>query len=177
MGKSFPGAGRLFGIMVVAALGTATVESHSVERGYLASKYTTPPGPVTLRFQSPRSSNPVPLPPLIEDDSNVPTADISNASEANPGWTNPNASLMTPDDSMESMLPPLTNSSTNSFAPAATANDLLIITPQMMVDYFRPLHGSTNGVGVSVPVPVNFLPPIVPAPAAPLSSSATYKVQ
>lgn len=59
--------------------------------------------------------------------------------------------------------------------PNPTDNPL-IITPQILAEYFRPAHGSTNGAGVSayLPVSVGFTPP---TDKPPVSSRATYKVQ
>ena len=56
------------------------------------------------------------------------------------------------------------------------ADNLLVITPQMLAEYFKPFPGATNAGGVSVflPVQVGFTPPTDKAPVA---SRATYKVQ
>ena len=48
-------------------------------------------------------------------------------------------------------------------------NDMVVVTPQMLVDYFRPIGSATNAPEVSVTVPVGFMPPAIPAP-----SRATY---
>jgi hypothetical protein len=54
------------------------------------------------------------------------------------------------------------------------ANDLLVITPQMLVEYFKPMSGTTNGSGAAVIVPVTFTPA---TPTAQPSSKAIYKTQ
>ena len=56
------------------------------------------------------------------------------------------------------------------------ADNLLVITPQMLAEYFKPFPGATNAAGVSVflPVQIGFTPPTDKAPVA---SRATYKVQ
>jgi hypothetical protein len=57
--------------------------------------------------------------------------------------------------------------------PVPTASDMLVISPQMLTEYFKPGPDGTNSPNtVIVPVPVGFTPPL----ATP-SSKATYKVQ
>ncbi len=52
-----------------------------------------------------------------------------------------------------------------------SANNLLIVTPEMLVDYFKPNNDATNAANVHVLVPVNFTPPVsVSTP----SSHASY---
>jgi hypothetical protein len=55
------------------------------------------------------------------------------------------------------------------------ADNLLVITPQMLTEFFKPFPNGTNG-GVSgyVPVQIGFTPPTEKNPP---SSRATYKVQ
>ena len=70
-------------------------------------------------------------------------------------------------------LPP-ENLSTNSTPLTPPANDLLVVTPEMLVDYFKPNPTSgtaTNSVNVHVLAPVNFTPP---ASATTPSSQAIY---
>lgn len=52
------------------------------------------------------------------------------------------------------------------------ASDMLVVTPQMLIEYFKPGRVATNGVGASIFVPVGFRPPeaVLPSP----SSKATY---
>ncbi|MBC8095395.1 MAG: hypothetical protein H7Y43_06260 [Akkermansiaceae bacterium] len=75
---------------------------------------------------------------------------------------------------MDSMLPQPLAQSQNSETAQPAANELLIVSPQMLIDYFKPMAGSTNGSGVSVLMPVNFTPA---TPAATPSSRAIYKTQ
>lgn len=56
--------------------------------------------------------------------------------------------------------------------PAETASDMLVVTPQMLASYFKPVRGVTNAPGVAVFVPVGFTPP-----SAPAGSQATYRIQ
>jgi hypothetical protein len=58
----------------------------------------------------------------------------------------------------------------NSSAPKPPASDLLVVSPQMLTEFFKPVGSETNSPGsVSAPVPVGFTPP-----SAPPSSRATY---
>jgi hypothetical protein len=68
-------------------------------------------------------------------------------------------------------LPP-ENSSTNSAVQTRSANELLMVTPEMLVDYFKPNNNATNAANVHVLVPVNFTPP---ASASISSSQASYR--
>lgn len=64
-----------------------------------------------------------------------------------------------------------TGATTNTVGPAS---EMLIVTPQMLVDFFKPLPGLSNAapVRVIVPVDIGFQPPLVqPAP----SSQAIYR--
>jgi len=53
------------------------------------------------------------------------------------------------------------------------ADSPLIITPQMLAEYFKPASGPTNAA-VFLPVQVSFKPPTDPAP---VRSRATYKTE
>ena len=65
----------------------------------------------------------------------------------------------------ESALPPILR----------PADNLLVITPQMLTEFFKPFPNGTNGgVSVYVPVQIGFTPPTEKNPP---SSRATYKVQ
>jgi len=66
------------------------------------------------------------------------------------------------------------NLSTNSPAEAHSANDLLVVTPEMLVDYFKPESAETNQTNVRVLAPVGFMPP---SSAASPSSQAIYRSQ
>jgi hypothetical protein len=66
------------------------------------------------------------------------------------------------------------NLSTNLTAETRPANDLLVVTPEMLVDYFKPGGDATNQTNVRVLAPVGFTPP--PSAASP-SSQAIYQSQ
>ena len=66
---------------------------------------------------------------------------------------------------------PVENLSTNSTVQTHPANNLLVVTPEMLVDYFKPNNKATNAANVRVLVPVNFTPP---ASASTPSSQAIY---
>lgn len=66
---------------------------------------------------------------------------------------------------------PTGNLSTNSSVQTRSANELLMVTPEMLVDYFKPNNNATNAANVHVLAPVNFTPP---ASASIPSSQAIY---
>jgi hypothetical protein len=49
---------------------------------------------------------------------------------------------------------------------------LLVVTPEMLVDYFKPNNNATNAANIHVLAPVNFTPP---ASASMPSSQAIYR--
>jgi hypothetical protein len=63
------------------------------------------------------------------------------------------------------------DTSTNSVPPPHSANDLLVVTPEMLVDYFKPGGNATNQPDSRVLAPVGFTPP--PSVTSP-SSQAIY---
>jgi hypothetical protein len=65
---------------------------------------------------------------------------------------------------------PTTANPQNNSAPKPAASDLLVVSPQMLTEFFKPVGNETNSPGSeNVPVPVGFTPP-----SAPPSSRATY---
>ena len=65
-----------------------------------------------------------------------------------------------------------TNAPPNAMDWASPASDLLVVTPEMLFDYFRSVPAGTNAANVMVLVPMDFTPAF--PPGAP-SSSATYR--
>ncbi len=170
---------RLLALALVVA-GLVTVKASGV--GYLAKI-----GPTPLRFRpapAPKALVSLPLldksqSPLATDATPTPNPPVQPAATPTPdnfGIPDSDSNIDSlPDTSnMESMLPqPIARSSDTQIA-APAANEMLVVTPQMLIDYFKPMAGATNGAGVSVLMPVHFTPPI---PSAPPSSRATYKTQ
>jgi hypothetical protein len=66
------------------------------------------------------------------------------------------------------------NLSTNLPAETHSADELLVVTPEMLVNYFKPGGSATNQTNVRVVTPVGFTPP--PSAASP-SSEAIYRSQ
>ena len=66
---------------------------------------------------------------------------------------------------------PPENLSTNSMVQSRPANDLLVVTPEMLVDYFKPNRDAAKVADVHVLAPVNFTPP---ASVSNPSSQAIY---
>ncbi|HLP76618.1 MAG TPA: hypothetical protein VK327_06810 [Candidatus Paceibacterota bacterium] len=165
------------GLLGIALATGGAVMVHATSSGYLAKVGPTPlrfkPPPVRKRLEAkPLSANPHP-------ESSVPTAPESNAdSLINWPWLSPESSQ--PQDSLfgstspASKLPQPAGQPAEASSHRPSANELLVITPQMLIDYFKPMAGATNGAGVSVLLPVNFTPP---TPSAAPSSQAIYKTQ
>ncbi len=146
-----------------------------------AGGYLSEVGPAPLRYQNQKASaRTVRLPPLPKEDTPVST----NAPPAESAFIFTPDFLFAPVAPLISSSPPpaavpsatvVTNLSraTEPSTPATTgdehradsppgqtsANDLLDITPQMFVEYFKPAPSSTNAPGASVFVPVGFTPP------------------
>ena len=93
---------------------------------------------------------------------------VSSASATN---AVPNYEFVWPDSSPVGSTSPPPGSVTNPISPAS---EMLFVTPQMLVEFFKPLPGSTNAgpVRVIVPVDIGFQPPLgQPTP----SSQAIYR--
>ncbi|MBC8094599.1 MAG: hypothetical protein H7Y43_02190, partial [Akkermansiaceae bacterium] len=146
---------RLLGF-VMALSGFAT--AHAAGVGYLVKT-----GPVPLRFQPAVVQKAQVLMPLPDNSplNSVSTPPVQPASELNSrGFALPHSPLepLLNPGNMDSMLPQPLAQSQNSETAQPAANELLIVSPQMLIDYFKPMAGSTNGAGVSVLMPVNFTP-------------------
>ena len=154
--------------------------------------YLTSVGPAPFRFESPppEQENTI-LPPLstIGNDTGsdqasshaffspivIQTPDITRVGPALSHYLSPYC-LTTGDstDWQDVMTYEVGHSSETTRASSPSANDLLVVTPQMLVNYFKPSK-STNGPGTSVFLPVGFNPSANPTP--PPSSQATYQSQ
>jgi hypothetical protein len=174
----------LGGIAMVVSLGIAESSSLS-EAGYLPKT-----GPTSLRFQIGRGSQPLDLPPLAMDDPDpsAVTAMPQKSLDPIPVEKYTAASLPPQTENYLPWMPwfyPLSGMSyppplpapsigapTNTPPVSLPASDLLSITPQMLVEYFRPLQFGTNAAGASALGPVGFLPA---TPAPPVVSSNSFE--
>ncbi len=122
--------------------------------GALYAGYLNTTGPVPLRFEKAIAPavNARRLPPLPAD----------NPPEQPP--------LPTPEDAQTGTERAKTNTAEAKPAHDATT-PTLAITPQMLLEFFRPRPGEGQGEGSSVYLPFQFVPPIATLPP---SSSATY---
>jgi hypothetical protein len=176
MRKSSLRASGFLSLVLAASMETTIVEARSP--GYLART-----GPVPLRFQLPPASEIAALPPLPNDDRPV-SSQSPTGENLNPSPSSDAASMVAPESvatalnentGPETLLPIPADSFTNSAAAISTANDLLIVTPQMLAAYLIPTRGATNTAPIAVIAPIRFTPP---APAhTPPSSRATYRTQ
>ena len=129
-------------------------------------------GPPPMRFEKasdgPRKISwtpPALIPPPVVVEPNLPSVTA----------TIPANNVVSPHPVIEPANTPVSlppeNLSTNSAVQTRSANELLVVTPEMLVDYFKPNHNATNAANVRVLAPVNFTPP---ASASMPSSQAIY---
>jgi hypothetical protein len=145
--------------------------------------YLPKTGPVPLRLEAVQAqAKPFVLPPLAMDNG-APTNLDSGAlgSPLTPTPTNavPLAPVVPPTNSVSAVSPTTPDEQVPTDAElvsSSSASDLLVVSPQMLAEYFKPMQTGTNltTVPVIVPTEVGFVPPI-PKAAAP--SRATYKIQ
>ena len=147
-------------------------------------------GPAPFRFQSPPpEENNAILPPLSDNGNDT----VSKQSGSNPffspivvqasettrvgpalsGYLSPYC-LTTADNAnwQDVMTYEGGHSSETTSAASPAANDLLVVTPQMLVNYFKP-GKTTNGPSASVLVPMGMNPPASSTPRP--ASQATYQ--
>lgn len=167
----------LYGSALVIFIAAAGVGEHACAQGYMPKL-----GPAPLRFkQQKETDGKSVLPPLRMEDSPAPKAvhepDTMPSRPAPPAWpevfpvslavppppppmplvTNvPN--VMIPAEPATTVVA-ATDRAIESPAGQSSANDMLSMTPQMFVEYFKPAPGSTNGAAMSVSMPVGFMPP------------------
>jgi hypothetical protein len=106
------------------------------------------------------------------DEANAPTGIVTNEVP-----TLPVTATETSTNSEPTTLPVMTIGDTAPQIPVASATaaaEMLLVTPQMLAEFFKPGPGGTNGTSVFVPVQFNFAPPMQKSPA---SSQAIYKNQ
>ncbi len=93
------------------------------------------------------------------------------------------ATPSTPSDNVATTAPPIkpvpaiaiaepVNPYTNSVVQAHSANDLLVVTPEMLAGYFKPNNNTTNAANIRIIAPVSFAPP---STATIPSSQAIYR--
>lgn len=172
MSARFSTTREFAGTLLALCLATAPAMAAHDQAAYLPLA-----GPAPLRFEadmaqtfvfSPaKSDDPTPVVETVEPPANAApeTALVST--------TNTNANAAQP-----TLVTPSIGESTASTPAAASpaAGDMLVVTPQMLAEFFKPMPGATNGAGVSVfaPVPLGFTPPVERTPP---SSRATYRTE
>lgn len=147
-------------------------------------------GAPPLRYQALHAANPSDLPPLPSEDGKsadengvpaTPTVLAPFRSSAVAGapadpsqppglWLSHLASA----NSLDLPRSPDSIQVTNPVATLATASDLLGVSPEMLIDYFKPALSTvapTNAAALTVVVPIQFTPATPPASA----STATYQ--
>jgi len=134
--------------------------------------YLTVVGPPPMRFEKATDGSkqiswtpPALISPVaIETNlpSVTPTIPVNNAVSPHPVIQPANTRVALPGE----------NLATNSVVQTGAANEMLPVTPEMLVDYFKPNNNATNTANVRVLVPVNFTPP---ASVSMPSSQAIYR--
>jgi hypothetical protein len=136
------------------------------------SAYLLQTGPSPLRFS---------LFPFVPASFDLPDSLVERQALTNKTEIAANTTLSVETNAVATHLPPspapTTNPSVptttdpqNNSAPKPAASDLLVVSPQMLTEFFKPVGNETNSPGgASVPLPVGFTPP-----SAPPSSRATY---
>jgi hypothetical protein len=146
-------------------------------RGYLAMV-----GPSPLHFQSPASPRPaVVLPPLpppqAQGSQDGHKAPPEAAPDSIPPASPPKLPVAEPPAPQRQTTSSLTNAEPDTFITLPGAKPVEpagVISPQLLLEFFRPFQNGTNGVRAAALVPVQFVPPAsVPSP----SSRATYRVE
>jgi hypothetical protein len=177
-------------IWILAGLALAISWQDSA-RSYTSKGYLAEVGPAPLRFQAVLIYSPSPLPPLPEEPAPEPIPMPQSPEPAynpvlNPDQTELPDKFFTPASLFyQQLLARLASQTTApepSVAPAdpsdpqhaqGAASDLLSLPPEMLVEYFKPFQGATNGAYGRMLLPLQFMPA---QPASP-GSKATYKVQ
>ena len=142
-------------------------------RGFTPYLKQTGPSPLRFSLVAAAPSSFVLPAELVEPKKPTNTTEIA-VSPMNSAQTNaiPTAPTSTPATNAQ----PAASSTEMPVKPAANqpASDLLVVSPQMLTEFFRPAAEGTNAVNpavvpVTTPVPVGFTPPLVKPP-----SRATY---
>jgi hypothetical protein len=136
------------------------------------SAYLQQIGPTPLRFSLATASLSFVLPPSLTTaaaPTNSPSSSAKVTSKGTDGLVGPHVPNS---GSTNAFVTSATSApSPDDSAPSASASDMLVVSPQMLTEYFKPDPIGTNSAStVVVPVPVGFTPPSV-KPA----SQATYR--
>jgi hypothetical protein len=133
------------------------------------SAYLKQIGPSPLRFSLASASFSFVLPSVLTQPS--ATTNSTEIANTTPDSTATNiVALQNPAQSHNFPVPPTPDSQNNS-TETPSASDMLVVSPQMLTEYFKPGPDGTNSVNtVILPVPVGFTPP-----SAKPSSQAIYK--
>jgi hypothetical protein len=145
------------------------------------SPYLTQTGPPPLRFALTMANwAPFTLPPSLSEHHAATNATEIATNKVDVSETNafafyrPSLPVVTNTPNVSTTIT-ATAESPNEPALTPSASDMLVVSPQMLTEYFKPGPDGTNsgsGSGLILPVAVGFTPP-----SAKPSSQATYKVQ
>jgi hypothetical protein len=180
--KSFFRCRNFSSVLVGAALAAMGVygTARTWAEGYLAKV-----GPTPLRFQALRVEGAIPLPPLpVEPEiraDNAESAQSAGNEAVGSSSTKIPAELLAPYAMWWSRFAGTNNAESipsgnpgflsNSIVGVPPASDLLPVSPEMLVEYFKPVQGPTNSASATVMVPLDFTPAAPPT----RGSSAIYR--
>jgi hypothetical protein len=132
-------------------------------------------GPSPLRFSLATATFSFALPSVLMDRPAVTNSPELALAKTNSVDTNVATAQTSPASALSTNnIPALTNSILpNNSSSTPSASDLLVVSPQMLTEFFKPGPDGTNSLRtVIVPAPVGFTPPSVTP-----SSQAIYKSQ
>lgn len=161
-------AGPAAALVALGLVGATALASHSIP-------YLPASGPSPLRFEVAMARTfRFPAPKPVVTKTNAPAAPVETSTEV-PSPVAPVEPVPAQVETAEVQPLPIGDpvEPLNQRA-SAPASDMLMVTPQMLVEYLKPTPGVTNS-NVSVLVPFTFKPPLEKTPTP--SSRATYKTE
>jgi hypothetical protein len=172
---------RLWPIKHGDVMGLLKIRKLTVVAGMLAlcaaqqirgkSAYLKQIGPPPLRFSAATPPLSFALPPMLAERPAPTNSTEIAVPKPNPVETNTVALTSTPIPSVTTNLPAQSSLDLpNNLPRPASASDMLVVSPQMLTEFFKPgLEGTNSATPAIVPEPVWFTPPL----ATP-SSQAIY---
>lgn len=142
--------------------------------------YLKQTGPSPLRFSLATASFSFVLPAMLRDQTAVTNSPEIAATSTNSATTNAVAAQISPAASSANNAPALTNPILPNNGPTTpSASDLLVVSPQMLTEFFKSGQNGTNSPGTVVaPAPVAPVAPVgFTPPSMTPSSQAIYKIQ
>jgi len=139
-----------------------------------SSPYLKQMGPPPLRFSLATAAFSFALPPILIERHSLTNSTETAAPKSNSAQTNAVAPPVPSSSSPPNGLPVLPSpESRNNSSGTSSASDMLVVSPQMLTEYFKPGPETTNSANTLIlSAPIGFTPPL-----AKPSSQAIYKNQ